>query len=325
MATPIWKDYYVQVGTSAANAFKIKDKNMSVIYEGIAFKKPGQTSATIRVNDICADYLSRTVPVFAPDRFTPENIRQKFTITNGSNTTIDDVSLYLDWSYEDLGDTTGILPMSAPIIRRVASNQYIPATSTSNSADYLQIYVGGDISDIEDVAVGGLGTLMIRPTDYDGYESKVGVQNHFYDPKIGEFAIVYDVIGTCNQYAMYYVNAYGAWDTLLLEGKVIRTDRYARNTFKPDYDNTDPSATGKVNYRTDIVRTWEVWTGWLTDEEASRMHHLLGTCMAVMCYLPGLDVYPVIITNADCPFKRNKDGKVAYGITLEETRDYQRR
>lgn len=129
---------------------------------------------------------------------------------------------------------------------------------------------------------------------------------------------------SCHPYALYYVNAYGGWDTLLLEGKCRRTDKYARAVFQPDYDNSS-DVVGRVNYRTDIKRTWEVWTGWLTDDEASRMHHLFGTCMAEICELSTQKAYPVMVTNSDCPFKRNKDGKVAFGITLEETRDYTRR
>lgn len=324
MATPIWKDYYVNVGSAAVNAFKVKDADMNVIYEGVAVKRPGASYATVRINDICADYLQHAVPTLEADTFTAEPLRQKFTVTDGEDNYIDDVSLYLDWSYEDLGDTTGVAPMSVPIIRRVAPNQYIPATSTSNSATSMAVFVGGDVDDVENVAISGLGTLMIVAGDYAGDTGKVGIQNHFYNPNVEVFA--YDVVDHCHEWALYYVNAYGAWDTLLIEGKARRTDGYARHTYRQDYDNTEASNRGKVEYLNEITRRWEMWTGWLTDDEASRMHHLLGSNMVYLNRLGTDELIPVVLTNAECPFKDHRqDGMVAYGIEMEVAHDYIRR
>ena len=324
MATPIWKDYFVQVGTATANPFKVKEANMATIYEGIAYKKPGEAYATIKINDICADYLTRTVPVLAADTFTAEMLRQKFTVTDDEDNFIDDVSLYLDWSYEELGDTTGVAPVSDPIIRRVASNQYIPATSTSNSGTAIAVFVGGDYDDEEDVAIDGLGTLMIVAGDYEGDTGKVGIQNYFHNPMLEMFA--YDVVNNCNEWALYYVNAYGAWDTLLIEGKAVQTDAYTRHSFRQTYDNTVISNRAKVNYMNEIGRTWQMWTGWLTDDEASRMHHLLGSPLVYLNRLGTDDLIPVVLTNAECPYKKHSnDGMIAYGIDMEVAHDYIRR
>ena len=58
MAVPLWKDYVVNLGTGDSIQYRILLHDVEyVIYTGKAYKKPGETNITVKVNDICADYI----------------------------------------------------------------------------------------------------------------------------------------------------------------------------------------------------------------------------------------------------------------------------
>ena len=62
MAIPIWKDKFVTLGSGAYHDFTVyagPTNLASVIYQGRAYKKPGEANVMVRVNDICADYLKQ--------------------------------------------------------------------------------------------------------------------------------------------------------------------------------------------------------------------------------------------------------------------------
>ena len=86
--------------------------------------------------------------------------------------------------------------------------------------------------------------------------------------------MTYDVVKPCARYALYYVNAYGGWDSLLTAGNDKRVDNYTRSTYKKVYSPSDLSDRGTVNYCNDIHRTISLVTDWLTDAQSARMHHL---------------------------------------------------
>ena len=62
MAVPIWKDKIIDLGFPSVQ-FRIYDWDNSVsLYDGVAHAKPGEQTAKVRINDICADYLENILP-----------------------------------------------------------------------------------------------------------------------------------------------------------------------------------------------------------------------------------------------------------------------
>ena len=60
---PIWKDYYVSLGTANGVLYRIRldDAAGEIIYQGKAYQRPDTLTTEIRINDVCADYFSGVV------------------------------------------------------------------------------------------------------------------------------------------------------------------------------------------------------------------------------------------------------------------------
>jgi hypothetical protein len=80
-------------------------------------------------------------------------------------------------------------------------------------------------------------------------------------------------------------------DTLLIEGAATRSRSVNRETFKADYDNT-VRGREEWNYMNEISETIQVNTGYLTEEESSRMKYLLDSTDV---FIQDLDNPPVIV------------------------------
>jgi hypothetical protein len=67
-----------------------------------------------------------------------------------------------------------------------------------------------------------------------------------------------------------------------------------------------------------VTRTWELHTGWLTDAEAGRMGHLLGSPLVYLYDCVSGVYYPVIIKTDEYQQKVTRyDGMIQYTINVE--------
>lgn len=72
-----------------------------------------------------------------------------------------------------------------------------------------------------------------------------------------------------------------------------------------------------MNYRTGITRQWQLGSGKLTDMEAMRMHHLLGSTEVYLYDIAEGAFYPVTLSD-NCEYKtfKNQGGKaILYTFT----------
>ena len=132
----------------------------------------------------------------------------------------------------------------------------------------------------------------------------------------------------CGDAALYYLSSTGAWDAFLIEGPVKRTDKYTQQDYYKAFDNTTIEF-GRRRYLTDIKRTWELTTGWLTDEEAERLADNLFPSTDVYLHLLDTDeMLPVIITDTSVEHKtyeNQKDQLVSYKINVESSQSADRK
>lgn len=125
----------------------------------------------------------------------------------------------------------------------------------------------------------------------------------------------YKVVAPCHKWAVYYINQYGGQDSLLLKGVDKRTDTYERTSI----------LTGGLNPSGRVVQiatteTWEIRTGYLSDEQAGRMYHLLSSPSVILHNLQTGEDMPVRVTNSQCEHKTYKgEGRklVEYALTFE--------
>lgn len=315
MATAIWYDIDVALTSGDSASFTIYDKadnTGNIIYQGKAFKRPGQSYCTAKVNDILKDYLQQKLVDGAV------NIRQPFSVYVGA-TRQHQGEFFLCWDYETSTDNLDGFP-NRPITGRIQVGTPIPITKY---ADYSQEVVASYLP-------AGLGSRVSVGTTTDvrnylhtcasGYNS-VKIFPYYSNSDHEALGFELTIIPLCHRYQLYYQNMLGGIDCLVIEGKSIQRDKYGRTVISKAYNNANISAihrAGKEVIDTDITRTWELHTGWLTDAEAGRMGHLLGSPL-VYLYDCVTGIYkPVIIKTDEYQQKITRyDGMIQYTINVE--------
>lgn len=310
---PIWKDYFVSLGSEESYRYRILN-GTTPIYYGRAYKRPDADDVLVRVNDICAVYLRNNLPTFDDGVHTnlPLPTFKVEVLVDGVWSQVDSFVFTPDYSYENDRDLN---IMSAPILRRLDGRQM-----------FLASHIGGFIIQLMDAEgvniktygqLGGNGTFCIDLLSYP--QATQVVWNGLY---------TMDIVDTCNEWVLHYKNAFGGWDSLLVEGGVTWEDQLTRKTFEVEYDNSESINRGKTNNRNDVSRRCTIRTGWLTDEESSRMHHLLNSTEVYLQHIMDGSVLPLILTNTSTPYKTflNQGRKmVDYTIEAEVAHSYTRR
>ena len=344
---PIWKDYIVDLGRTVPTRFSIlvelpegaDDPGVTyneAIYEGLAVLRPGEDTVRVKINDICASFLANRFdflrPFYLPSMAFP--VRFSVQYYNGSAwvTVEDQIQFTDDWSY----DPTYVIPSNgcvcAPINGRLDRRQFFLATlygktslpisrvrpnGTASSAT-LQPYTA-EVTDDFLAAIRMTGTGTVRQDLY-GYSAFVG---------INAGAEHYDIVDPCGQrYVLYYVNAYGGWDSFLVEARVDRTDTLTRHTAGKVYDNRLVSNRGMVNYVNEISPAFTFHTGWLTDAQAARVPHLLNATTVFVHDLESGTIRPAVLTNTATEYKtfRNNGNRfVDYTVEVAIAQTFIRR
>ena len=192
---PIWKDFYAQlVGVYRIIVADTED----VIYSGHAVPKPGETSAQVRINDICADYLYNVLPTLSQAEFTRITLPVTFKVQLRQGTQWVDITtaqFINDWSY-DYGYDAATMGMSFPINGHIDARMPIvwtglnvsevTATITFKDGTTAQVIIAVAISNdfnadfnadfSRSVRSAGSGTAVFLPDAWDNV-AKITVGN----------------------------------------------------------------------------------------------------------------------------------------------------
>lgn len=267
MAHPIWKDYIISVADTDVVEFNISLNN-ALIYSGKAYRKPNASTIDIKINDICANYFANPFPTIFPNAG-----------TEGS-----------------------------PYVLSFLIELYYNNTQESK---ILQLYNDWSGAEWEDTSVLRFLSALISnkvPRGVPIISSRtqyLNVGNVVQIPS--ENSTTYEIVDECYRYMLYYLNAMGGWDFLLIEGKDKQTDNYTRHTIGQAYNNDQSRNRGTRNYRNDIARKWELHTLWIDDEGAKNMHHLLGSTDVYLYDMQEQQLHPVTLNNSSCEYKTYKN------------------
>lgn len=332
MSEPIWKDRIVNLGAYATNNFRIK-VGTKTIYTGTSHRRPGETQNTIKINDICADYLQNVIPSMTHAEFTALGeitFKTESYYSNAWNE-VDSVVFINDWSY-DYEHDPAVDGLSFPVSMRVDQRQFLVYTAYDEelvtakmnlkSGESVNIYVSTLVTDDFNAdynqdfskALRGTknGTAVIDLSRYDA--ESVEINGHLYE-----------IVPSCHRYALYYANAYGGWDSLLMEGNDKVQDSVTRHQRTLEYDNRNISNRGTDNYINELERKITLHTSWMNDEESLRMHHLLNSTNVFLMDLEKTQMIPVVLTSTTTEhktYKNNGHQLVNYEIevTIAQTR-----
>lgn len=345
MALPIWQDVYVtiydeewEVSYNADNGieFYIEEKDGEVrteLYRGVAHLRPGQTKIEVKVNDIIAEHLYKDFPELISQGVMPTpcpyfNLNYRGADLQGGAPSYAPVfggRFYGNWSYDETYDpnTDG---MAFPINGKVDIRQplFYTAAGVYKVDAYLTLADGSKVRVILPLSrfaifnedfnndfdlereYKEMGTAVINLQQYGDVKS-VNIGN-----------ATYEVASGCNRYALYYINAYGGWDSLLIEGNHSMADSLVRHTREMAYNNSSVSNRGRENYLNEIDRRMTLTTSWLTDDESSRMHHLLNATQVYLYDMVEQKMIPVILENTTTEYKTYKtNGNRLVNYTIE--------
>ena len=138
----------------------------------------------------------------------------------------------------------------------------------------------------------------------------------------------FKVVTECAEYALYYVNAYGGWDCLLIEGNTLEADTLTRYTREIVYDNNDIQNRGVQNYVNEITKGFTFQTGLLKDDQGKRMHHLINSTDVYLYDIANGQMIPVNVSVNTCEYKtfKNQGNRFAqYTIQVEVAQNRIRR
>ena len=143
--------------------------------------------------------------------------------------------------------------------------------------------------------------------DCDAGINAIGINNDMFQYQVSK-----------GDYVLYYSNAYGGWDSLLLTGTAKKTDEIEHLTYKRHPRRR--SQFSKINYQNNVTPTWNLKTGITID--GNKMFHLLESTMVYLHNLETNEIIPVVITNSQCEYltyRNNGKRPYFYTITVEES------
>ena len=323
---PIWRDEYVNLGSVESRNYLV-NLDGATIYAGTAWRRPGATQPQALINDIAAPYLSQNADCLDAEvgnDYYPADIIRTFLVYDGNGSTRigNDLACFL--KYEEDGVNVlgtrwahdyvnGRIAPGMPIIFTLYNANAL--TYDGGSASYIRTRRSSQATSENVLAYSAPGNYTIVP-DLDNADTWIRVNGHQFD-----------VVRGCHRYALYYVNAYGAWDFLLIEGAVQEGRRYERYELKRAHHNGNVRSRGIWNYANEVRRFWTLHTGWLSDEEAARMHHLVGSTLVYLYDIAAQTFRPVVVTDTEVRARKyeQEGGPLYYTINVEEGREGLRR
>lgn len=291
--TPIWKDTYFTVPSdSSPLTYSIQmvdgydengDENIVPIFYGKAWIKPDSASDTydVNINKICQDYLKNEMPI----DFRSVIGMQGYTQTDAKK------KFYV---YNE--DTQTLMNVY----------EFIYDWSYDDSVDYTTTPT--DMS--HPINRKGADGMYYFRTQFNGSQVVTNVNILPFNGYVEEEC-------TNAQYALYYLNKYGGWDSFLIEGSVTKKDNYKRYNVEKDYKNTSIDF-GRRTYNTQIETSYTLNTGWLKEEESKILvENVFPSSRLFIHKLNTDEVLPVMVNDADATYKnRNNSGRKLINYTI---------
>ena len=265
-------------------------------YVGRAHKYPDSDEVVIELNDILSDTLRNNIS-FTNGLQEMDGYVKKFGVQNqetGGGSII--------YSYKAWKKPKWVL-LNDHISNEVDPRQYV-FVNYLDAYDDLTLHKNGE-------QVGALGKICgcayVIPRD----EAVCG-EEVWYDVKVaGEDVLaVQNFIykSTDKNYALYYLNNYGGWDSLAIRGNITQTDNIQSQTYKN-------KTNGKVKYLNQITPTWSLNTDSMND--GSKMYHLLESTQVYLHNLETDEIIPVVITDTSCVYKTySNQGNTRFYYTI---------
>lgn len=255
----------------------------NLLFQGRAYKRPNADTNVIKLNKIFENYLSNSIG---------DLLNSDYTSATNAEACKTFQLMQLD------SDGTEILIEEYTILY---------------DWSYSTRYRGGSGTSTLSLPINGRWT--------DGmYKMKTSVTNKIVTNAINTMNYPYYV--DCGKWALYYLNGIGGWDGLLIEGAVTKKSTITQYTTDKNYDNNKIEFE-QTKYINEIQDSYEVNTGFLTDEQAENLaKNLIPSKEVYLHNLTTDTITPVLITDNSVIYQTYQTNNLQlpqYKINIKES------
>lgn len=209
-----------------------------IVFAGKAYKYPDKDKITISINEVVENYLKTEWPTVKGVNIMNDYMKDVTVELSDSYTF--DFTFYNDWSYKYRSDSQPSF-LNDPINNNIAPWQWIFVStfSTTGKPAIDKIINDEPLFAYTHPNAGGCIYWDIALNDIEGCGDKIS----YMFRNTGE-SLDYVVDNSDKEYVLYYVNAAGGWDSLLLDGNVKQTDNIESELYRKrtsgqyQFDNT---------------------------------------------------------------------------------------
>ena len=311
---PIYQDIkHTFASSDSLVHYTITDANDNLLYEGSAYRKPGQEKAFIYVNRIVSSNIN--IKDISDPSLSWVNGYATFTAVVKevalNNTVYRTTYRFVyNWDYES-GAYTSTVNINFPVTTEVSPNDSIPIsywvgdTVPQISAKYH--FPDGTNSTVNldqtGVITNDINTINIQSS----INRTALVSSDSVDIMVGDEIINTYRTNSCNHYTLYYYNKRGGVDVMPLNGGLTKAEDFDRTVFNIEYENSSKSNIAKKVINNNITTKYTATTRFMTDEQAARFaKHFLSSPAVLMHDNVDDETYSVILDENSAEYKTFK-------------------
>ena len=311
---PIYQDKkHTFASSDSLVHYTIMDVNDNLLYEGSAYRKPGQEKAFIYINRIVSSNIN--IKDIAGPSLSWVNGYATFTAVVKevalNNTVYRTTYRFVyNWDYESGAYTTSV-NINFPVVTEISPNDMIPIsywvgdTVPQISAKYH--FPDGTESTVNLDQTGAI-TNDINTINIQASINRTAlVSSDSVDIMVGDAIINTYHTNSCNRYTLYYYNKRGGVDVMPLNGGLTKSDDFDRTVFNVEYENSLNSNIAKKVINNNITTKYTATTRFMTDEQAARFaKHFLSSPAVMMHDNVDNETYSVILDENSADYKTFK-------------------
>lgn len=311
---PIYQDLkHTFASSDSLVHYTITDANDNLLYEGSAYRKPGQEKAFIYINRIVSSNIN--IKDIAGPSLSWVNGYATFTAVVKevaiNNTVYRTTYRFVyNWDYES-GAYTASENINFPVVTEISPNDMIPIsywvgdTVPQISAKYH--FPDGTDSTVNLDQTGAI-TNDINTINIQASINRTAlVSSDSVDIMVGDAIINTYHTNSCNRYTLYYYNKRGGVDVMPLNGGLTKSDDFDRTVFNVEYENSSKSEIAKKVINNNITTKYTATTRFMTDEQATRFaKHFLSSPAVMMHDNVDNETYSVILDENSADYKTFK-------------------
>ena len=323
---PIYQDLkHTFVSSDSLVHYTITDANDNLIYEGSAYRKPGQEKAFIYVNRIVSSNINirdiagpslnwvngyATFTAIVKEAEPEAKAAERIVVTPPNPSYSKTYNFVYNWDYES-GSYTATENINYPAVTEVSPNDsisisyWVGDTAPHISAKYH--FPDGTESTVNldntGVITNDINTINIQAS----INRTALVSSDSVDIMVGDEIINTYHTNSCNRYTLYYYNKRGGVDVMPLNGGLTKSEDFDRTVFNIDYENSSKSNIAKKVINNNITTKYTATTKFMTDEQAARFaKHFLSSPAVMLHDNVDNETYSVILEENSAEYKTFK-------------------